>query len=143
MRTPVTEGAGKCLVFGSCFSQLLARLLMAWHTERSRGSFRIRYLERMMHGVADETIVHGLSLGMRLMAFGAVGYEAVHIMTESTRLLGMFTGIIFKFLALLFMTGKAGSYKIVGQGEVKRLVGVRMTAQAILQLKMGPSFMAF
>lgn len=95
-----------------------------------------------MHGVADETIVHGLSLRMWLMAFGAIGYQTVRIMTEGAGLLGMLAGIVFKFLSLLFMTGKAGTYKIVGKGQIKRFVRVRMAAQAIFQLEMGPSFVA-
>ena len=116
MRTPMAEGTRECLMLGGRLGQQFTDPLMARHTESPRRCQRIGNLQRMMRRMTGQTIIHGLSLGMRFMALETFGNLTMNSMAEGTRLLGMGTGIVFEFLALLWMTGQARAGYICGQG---------------------------
>lgn len=116
MRTPMAESACKRLMLGGRFGQQFTDPLMARHTESPRRCQRIGNLQWMMRRMAGQTIIHGLSLGVRFMTLETLGNLTMNGMTEGTRLLGMGTGKLFEFLALLFMTGQTRAGYICGQG---------------------------
>ena len=143
MRTPMTEGTGKCLMLGGCLGHQFTDLVMTRHTESPRCCQCIGNLQRMVGRVAGQTIIHGLSLGMRFMALETLGNLAMSIMAEGTGLLGMRTGIIVEFLPLLFMTGQTGTGYIIGKIQIKWLMRVGVTGQAIFKLVVRFAFMTF
>lgn len=70
------------------------------------------------------------------MAVGAARQFAMGGMTGGAGLFGMFAWILFQLFNLIRMTGKAGFGQIVGKGDFKRCVRVRMAAQTAFKLKM-------
>jgi len=84
MRSPMTEGAGECLMLGGCLRHQLTDLIMARHTERPRSCQGIGNLQWMMGRMAAQTSIHGLSLGVWLMAFETLRNLAVSIVAEGT-----------------------------------------------------------
>ena len=84
MRTPMTEGAGECLMLGGCLRHQFTDLVMTRHTEGPRCRQCIGNLQRMMGRVTGQTIIHGLSLGMRFMALETLRNLTMSIMAEGT-----------------------------------------------------------
>ena len=84
MRTPVTEGTCECLMLGGCLGHQFTDLVMTRHTESPRCCQCIGNLQWMVGRVAGQTIIHGLSRGMRFMALEALRNLTMGIMAEGT-----------------------------------------------------------
>ena len=141
MLSPVAEGAGKRLVLGDGFLQFFPLLFMTGDAEGPwRGQGRVD-LQRMVRGMAPETVTGYLAFNMRLVALGAVRNLAVDIMTEGAGLLCMGTFVISKILARTLMAGEAGFLDIIGKVQGQGFMGIGVAGQAVFKLKMRPSFM--
>ena len=98
--------------------------------------------ERLVDLVAGHTVLEFLAFGMRFMTVEAARDIAVGIgMAVGTVNLGMGAFVGVDFLHDLGMTGVTGGFEIAFQDNVQRLMGIAMTAQAVLQFKMGFSLM--
>ena len=84
MRPPVTEGTSECLMLGGCLRHQFTDPIMTRHTESPRCRQCVGNLQRMMNRVTGQTIIHGLPLGMRLMALETLRNLTMGIMAEGT-----------------------------------------------------------
>jgi len=114
MPAPVTESAGKRLVFGLGFFQLFASFLMACNTKGPRRGQGILYLQGMMGRMTAEAVAGHLVFGMGFMAVRTVRDLTMHFVAEGTGLLRMGTLVICKILSRPRMTGQAGFLDIPG-----------------------------
>ena len=142
MLTTVAEGTGKCLVLGHSFLHQIANFFVACNAECSRRCHGIFNLQRMMRRVTTQTVTCNLLRNMGFMTFGAIGDLAVYLMTERTGLLRMGALKIGKVLTWSFMAGKARLFYIIGKIQGKRLMGIGMAGKAVIQFKVGLTFMA-
>ena len=84
MRSPMTEGTGECLMLGGCLGHQFTDPIMTRHAESPRCCQCVGNLQRMMGRVAGQTIIHGLTLGMRFMALETLRNLTMGIMAEGT-----------------------------------------------------------
>ena len=84
MLPPVTEGAGKCLVFGRCLLHPFPFFRMAGNTECPWCCLGRGDLQWMMCGMTSQAVSGHLVRNMRLMTLGAVRNLAMDIMAEGT-----------------------------------------------------------
>ena len=116
---------------------------MAGTTILIRDGFHISNISRLMDKVTCDTDVVSLSFTMWLMTFHAVWNVSMFVMvTEYTVKFAMGAGVIFNFTNLIAMAGITCCYIVFTKNDMKWLVRILMTAQAVGYFIMGLAFMA-
>lgn len=140
----VTGGAGKGFMLGRIRVEHLQDIVMTCGTVLGWGLGRIGHLKRHVGLMTVETIrLH------HLLAVGGVALHAVwnHAMgltvTAAAVQAGVLALILLQLGHLIGVTGEAWFRDITFNGNDQRGVGVCMTAQTTLQLKMRGSLMTF
>lgn len=103
--------------------------------------FTISKCKRLMNLMTLHTICKLLSLTMGLMAIQTVRLISVLVMAECTVNFSMSTWGTVNLLHNTLMTGVTGRFQVAFKCYVEWLMGIRVTAETVVQAEMGFPFM--
>ncbi len=100
--------------------------------------FLIGHVKRLMHRMAGNTVGKDLTLSMGLVALHAVRNVAVFVMVaDRTVKAAVGAGVVPYLTDLVAVAGIADGHIVLAKDNTQGLMGILMTAEAVVHLEMG------